>query len=423
MSLLLALGMGTRADSHPAGLLASQSSIRYPGWRVVAAAFCSVLVGFGSMLVFTFSVFLKPLTAEFGWSREDVSRAFGIAAMAVAIASPFLGRLLDHGKPRRIVLSCIGVFGLAFASLYFLTPSLAHLYLTFLVLGLVGNGTTQMGFSGAVSSWFTERRGAALAVVMAGTGIGSIVLPPLAQHLISTAGWRSAYLTLGLLTLGVGLPLSVLFLRMRPVTERQKDRHPEASISVAAALRTRIFWILVATLFLSSIAANGAITHLAALLNDRGVTAAHAALVTSALGAASFLGRLSTGALMDRFFGPRIAFGLLLLLAGGIFLLAWADSLATGILAAALIGFGLGGEADVTPYLLSRYFGLGSFSTLYGLTWTFYAIAGGLGPIVVGRIFDLTSSYTAILAILSVPTLLSGLLMLWMPGYPEPSDA
>ena len=71
----------------------------------------------------------------------------------------------------------------------------------------------------------------------------------------------------------------------------------------------------------------------------------------------------------------------------------------------------------MTPYLLSRYFGLGSFSTLYGLTWTFYAVAGGIGPVVVGRMFDLTASYTNILTLLSIPTLFSAILMLWMPRY------
>ncbi len=392
----------------------SENALAYQGWRVVLAAHFGVMLSFGSLLVFTFSVFLKPLTAEFGWSREQVSGAFGIAAMAVALGSPMLGRLLDRGAPRPIVLFCFTVFGLAFASLSLLTPRLWHLYAVFLVLGIVGNGTTQMGFSGAVSSWFTRRRGMALALVMAGTGIGSMVLPPLAQMLITTAGWRGAYLILGGLVLVAGLPLTALFLRRRP---GQHAIAATPSASVAGALRSRIFWILVATLFLSSIAVNGAITHLAALLSDRGITPGQAALATSALGGASFIGRLLTGALLDRFFGPRVAFLLLTIMAGGILLLARADTFAAGLIAAILIGFGLGGEADVTPYLLSRYFGLRSFSTLYGLTWTFYAVAGGIGPVVVGRMFDLTESYTNILTLLSIPTLFSAILMLWVPRY------
>jgi MFS family permease len=91
------------------------SSLRpriYPGWLVVAAAFCGVMVSFGSLLVFTFGIFLKPLSTEFGWSRESISTAFGIAAMTVAVCSPVLGRLLDRYGARPVVLCCMAVFGL-----------------------------------------------------------------------------------------------------------------------------------------------------------------------------------------------------------------------------------------------------------------------------------------------------------------------
>jgi cyanate permease len=186
---------------------------------------------------------------------------------------------------------------------------------------------------------------------------------------------------------------------------------------VSAALRSRVFWIIVIVLFASSVAQNGAITHIAALLTDRGVPAAQAALAVSAMGAASLIGRFATGWLLDRFFAARVAFGLLVLAAAGTFLLSQAHSLAEGAIAAALIGFGMGGEADVTPYLLSRYFGLRAFSTLYGLTWTFYAIAGAIGPVLMGRVFDMTGSYEALLSRLAVATVLVGALMLLMPRY------
>ena len=128
------------------------------GWLAVLAVFCGVMVSFGSLLVFTFSVFVKPLSAEFGWSRERISAAFGIAAMTVAVCSPVLGRLLDRYGAKRVVLPCMVVFGAAFASLTWLTPNLAHYYAVFFVLGVVGNGTTQMGYSRAVSPARVGRR-------------------------------------------------------------------------------------------------------------------------------------------------------------------------------------------------------------------------------------------------------------------------
>jgi len=111
------------------------------------------MVSFGSLLVFTFSTFLKPLSTAFGWSRESVSASFGFAALTVAVCSPFLGRLLDRHPTRRIIVPCMAIFGLSFASLGFLTPSLLHLYAIFVVMGVVGNGSTQMGYSRATGVW------------------------------------------------------------------------------------------------------------------------------------------------------------------------------------------------------------------------------------------------------------------------------
>jgi len=383
---------------------------------VVLAGYCGAMVGFGSLLVFTFSIFVKPLANQFGWSRESISAAFGFAALTVAVCSPPLGHLLDRYGPRRVILPCMAVFGVAFGSLGFLTPRLAHLYAVFVVLGMFGNGTTQMGYSRAVATWFDRRRGLALALVMAGVGTGGIALPPLAQALIAGWGWRGAYFALGALVLLAGLPLTARFVREQP---RDPSRHhaPIEGVSVATGVGSRVFWILVGTLFLSSISVNGAITHLSPLLTDRGVTPAAAALAASTLGLASFLGRLATGFLLDRFFGPRVGFCLYAATAGGILLLAKAASLVPGLAAAVLIGLGLGAEADITPYLLTRYFGLRSFSTLYGFTWTAYAIAGAIGPVWMGKAFDATGSYASLLRLLSGATLASAALLLLLPRY------
>jgi MFS family permease len=311
----------------------------------------------------------------------------------------------------------MAIFGIAFASLSLLTPSLLHFYATFVIIGIVGNGTTQMGYSRAVSSWFTTKRGTALALVVAGVGVGSMVFPRLAQHIIDNHGWRTAYLVLGLIILVMGVPLTAMFVRERPSAAGQR-RHVGEGSSTSAGMASHAFWLLVAILFLSSIAVNGAITHMSALLTDRGIAAGDAALALSVLGGMSLAGRLITGHLLDRYFGPWVS---CLLLAGvsiGIVLLSSVASLPGALLAAGLIGLGLGGEADVTPYLLTRYFGLRSFSTLYGFTWTAYAVAGAMGPIVMGRVFDATGSYAQLLVALAALTFLSALLALLLPAYP-----
>ena len=394
-----------------------ESGLNYEGWRVAVAASAGVFVSFASLLVYTFGIFLKPLTEEFSWSREAVSAAFGIAAMTVAVCSPPLGYLLDRVGPRRVIVPCLATFGLAFASLSLLTPRLWHLYAVFIVLGIVGNGTAQMAYTRAVSSWFLRRRGMALAVLLSGGAIGAMVLPPVAQGLTDRLGWRGACLALGAMVLALGLPVVLTQVRERPGSRDMGGPHGGGA-SVREGVRSRVFWILVVVLFVSSIAQNGAITHLSALLTDRGVPAAGAAVAVSAMGGASLAGRFATGWLLDRFFAARVSFVLLAMAAGGTLLLAGAHSLTAGILAAVLIGFGMGGEADVTPYILSRYFGLRSFSLMYGFTWTAYACAGAIGPILMGKAFDATGSYEPLLLQLAAATLAVAALMLLLPRYP-----
>ena len=404
------------SENNFSGNQQDESALAYPGWRVAAASGLGVLVSFGSLLVYTFGIFLKPVTEEFGWSRESASLAFGIAAIMIAVFSPPLGYLLDRVRARRVILPCMLVFGCAFASLALLTPHLWQLYGVFAILGAVGSGTAHMAYTRAVSTWFDRRRGMALALVMTGGAVGAIVLPPAAQALIQSLGWRGAFAVLGALVLVVALPAVVPLVRERPGRDRESRVESEGS-SVAQALRTRAFWILMVVLFLFSIGQNGAMTHLSALLTDRGVSPRGAAIAVSLMGAASLVGRLVTGWLLDRFFAPRLAFCLLALGALGIFILSSAHSLVTGSLASILVGAAMGGEADMTPYILSRYFGLRSFSMLYGFTWTGYAIAGAIGPVLMGRAFDTTASYEGLAVKLSVITLFAAGLMLAMPAY------
>lgn len=395
---------------------ATEDDIRYQGWRVVAASAAGVYVSFASLFVYTFGILLKPLAETFGWSREGISAGFGVAAMMIAICSPLLGQLFDRFGPRRVILPCLTIFGLAFASLALLTPHIWHLYATLAVLGMVGNGTAQMAYSRAVSTWFDRHRGLALALMMCGGAVGAMTLPPLAQWLIGVIGWRSTVVVLGLGALAIGLPVVSSFVRERPVTGYGHAR-PAEGATVLEGLASRGFWILAAVLFFASIAQNGAIAHLSALLTDRGVSPGSAAAAVSVMGGASVLGRLVTGWLIDRYFAGWVSFGLLAMAAAGTYILADAQTFAAGAIGAALIGFGMGGEADVIPFMLSRYFGLRPFATLYGLTWTAYAIAGAIGPIIMGMAFDSTGSYDVLLTRLSLVMLAVAALMLIAPRY------
>lgn len=405
------------------GHASTEFDLDYYGWRVVLAACLGVMAGFGSLFVYTFSVFVKPLATEFGWTREAISSGFAIAAVTLGFVSPLLGRWIDRFGPRRIILACMTIYGCALASLAFLRSGIWQFYVTCLVLGLVGNGAAHLAYSRSISTWFERRLGLALAFVMVGAGLGAMTLPVVAQSIISRWGWRAAYGSLAGLALLLGLPLSWRYIRERGMTAPTSAPIVRSGVTRQKGLRSFAFWIVTAILFVSSISMNGAITHLSALLTDRGITSRDAALCASVLGGSSLLGRIVVGWLLDRFFGPHVALGINLLTALGIFLLARVDSFAAGCLAAALIGVGAGGEAATTPYLLTRYFGLRAFSTLYGLTWTFYAAAGAIGPVILGRAFDATGSYVSLLVLLAGVLALAAAMNLFLPRYSESCSA
>lgn len=394
----------------------------YYGWRVALAACFGVMAGFGSLFVYTFSVFVKPLGAEFGWSREAVSQGFAIAAITVGAVSPLLGRWIDRFGPRRIILVCITVFSCGIASFALLRSGIWQFYVTCFVLGVVGNGAAHLAYARSISTWFERRLGTAFALVMVGAGLGATILPPVAQSLVSAYGWRTAYASLGAIALLLGLPLSARYIRDKKAPSLP-NTPPKAAIKSGKTwqqgLRSFAFWIIVGILFVSAISMNGALSQLSALLTDRGISAERAAICASILGGASLLARLGVGRLLDRFFGAYVALGVNFITAVGIFMLARASSFPVACLAVTLIGIGAGGEAAITPYLLTRYFGLRAFSTLYGLTWTFYAVAAAIGPVILGRTFDLTGSYASLLMVLAVALGLAAVLNLGLPKYPS----
>src|SRR6202142_2352479 len=195
----------------------TEFDLSYYGWRVGLAACFGGMAGFGSLFVYTFAVFVKPLPAEFGWSREAISSGFAIAAVTVGLSSPLLGRWIDRFGPRRIILPCMTVFGCGIASLTLLRSGIWQFYATCFVLGLVGNGAAHLAYSRSISTWFQRRLGPALAFVMVGAGLGAMILPVVAQSIISWSGWRAAYASLGGLALLLGLPLSWRYIRERGV--------------------------------------------------------------------------------------------------------------------------------------------------------------------------------------------------------------
>jgi predicted MFS family arabinose efflux permease len=370
-----------------------ESSIRYTGWGVLAAAFTGVMVSFAPIVPYTFSLFLDPLHAAFGWKREAMGGAFALAAITVALVSPVIGIFLDRFPPRRIILPGILIFAAGLAALSRLTPHIVQFYVTFFVIGLVANATAQFAYTRTILTWFTTHRGRALALLLTGSSVGSILIPPLTEWMIQHHGWRNAFVLLGGIAI-LGFPLTAILVRNRPEVAIVRTEHGEdKGVTVAAALRTAAFWILAFITILSAFSENGLVTNLASILTHHGVLAASAALALSVRGGANIVGRLGVGFAIDRVSPERIQSFVLALAALGTLILAFAGTAWSALFGAAILGIGLGSEADVVPYLLARYFGRRHFSVLYGLTWTAYAIGGATGPLWIGHLYDHAGAY------------------------------
>jgi MFS family permease len=390
------------------------------GWVIVMTAVMGIAVSFGSLVIFAFSVFIKPLGDEFGWSRTQISLAFTLTALMVAVFSPVIGRIVDRLGARKVLLPCVAIYGAAFCGLA-TVRSLAQFYAIYVVLGVVGNGTTQLCYARVIAAWFDKRRGIALATMMAGVGAGAIGIPPLATRLIEIHGWREAYLMLGLSVFVLGLIPAGLLLRETPpdALRQSKEAMPvETGMRGMEAARTPVFWMLLTGFFLFSVSVNGSVAHLVPVLSDRGFSSETAALAASMMGVLTLGGRLLTGALLDRFAGSRVTGVFFAIAAIGVAVLSQARTVTMGFAGAGLIGLGMGAEADVMPYLVSRYFGLRAFSEIYGYTFTAYAFAGALGPLLMGWGYDRLHSYSIVLAGLAAAMFIGAAVLASLPRYP-----
>jgi MFS family permease len=391
------------------------------GWAAVFAAAVGLFLSFGSIAVYSFTVFLKQLTETFGWSRGGVSFAFTCACLAGLGSVLVTGRLVDRIGGRMVAIVATALFGLSFCSLGFISGEIWQLYVIFLFLGISGGGTSAVAYSSVVSRWFDERRGLALGLTMAGTGLGSAAAPAIAQALIDAVDWRIAYIAFGLTVLLVACPVLIVWLREPARGGRRRQEKAEGvavtGISAREARRSSKLWIMIASLFLGAAAVQGCLIHLVPLLTDMGVTAERAAFAASVFGAANLIARLGTGYLLDRIFAPYVvvaafgaaAFGSALLLAGS----AWA------LPATLLLGFGLGAETDAVPYLVSRYFGLRAFGEIYSNAFVTVPLGGAIGPLLVGVGFDQTGAYQIPLVCCCIALVVAALLMTRLGAFPN----
>jgi MFS family permease len=401
------------------------------GWKVVGCSVIGLACGWAAIGVFSFGAFIKPLEAEFGWQRGEISLALLALNLTGIVMSPLLGIVVDRHGVRKILLPSCLMLGVLVSSLYLLTNSLFHFYSVWFLVAVLGCATAPLSYSNVIVRWFDRRRGLALGIALAGVGLGAALIPPLAQAVITNYGWREAYLAIGGVVLLISLPLIIVFLRDSP---EQMGLHPDGDTAEAhaarddgsllgyvlhEALRMRSFWLMVAIFFLVGLFITSVIVHLIPLLIERGVSPGKAATAQSLLGLSLIFGRVFAGHLMDRFFAPFVSVVFLIGPAFGLAILAAGASGTGAYVAVVLCGLAIGAEFDVMSYLTSRYFGLRSFGLLFGFFYAALLLGSAIGPVLMGYNHDLTGEYNIVLWWMSGAAAVAVVLTAILGPYPE----
>ena len=403
------------------------------GWIVVAAAFVTMAIGVNARTAF--SLLFPPILDEFGWERGLTAGAFSFGFLVSAGLSPLVGRLMDRRGPRFVIEMGVLVMGCGLLLAPFVSRPW-HLYATLGVL--VGGGGNCLGYTGQslyLPNWFVRRRGLAMSLAFSGVGIGSIVLLPWLQALIARAGWRAACWALGVLVLGVLVPLN-LALKRRP---EDLGLQPDGDIApcgpaaarrtnvvdaawaavdwtLARAIRTSRFWWIALGYFFGLFAWYAVQVHQTKYLVEVGFSPAHAGWALGLVSLVAVPGQIALGHLSDRIgregvwtvgsLGFVLCFVALLALRSA----PTAALLYLMVISQGFLGYGLTSVLGAIP---AEIFEGRHYGAVFG-TLMLAAISGGAaGPWVAGALYDFTGSYTPAFSIAMGGSVLSAL-AIWL---------
>lgn len=368
------------------------------------------------------SPYLKVVSAEFGWSRAEMTFGLTIATVIQAFFGVLIGLIVDRIGPRPLALVGVVLTAAAFALFGTADGTLGNWYLLWAVMAFAVLPVQATVWTSAVASRFAVSRGMALAVTLCGASLAQFLFPLLGTALIAAYGWREAFAWQAAICLAVALP--PIFLLFRGAHDRhgkrgetvKLDRSALSGVSIAEGLRSSIYWrlMLAALLFTFTIVALS--FHFQPILTDGGMSDMGAARIASAIGLSSIFGRLGTGFLLDRLRPSLVgAAAFLLPVAGCLVLLGLGTGPAAAMLAAVLIGLTLGAEVDVIVYLTTRHFGLKNFGALYGGLMAALSLGTAAGPLAAARVFDTYGDYIPFLWLTILCMAGASLAMLTLP--------
>ena len=409
------------------------------GWWIVIAGAVNQAYMAGAFWQ-GFGAFFDPIVLQFGWSRALTSIAVSIQQTESGIIAPFVGYFIDKYGPRKVMLSGVLVMGGGFIYLSRI-DSLWEFYAAFALITLGVAFGTFLVIITSVTNWFVRMRARAMGITMAGTGIGGLLVP-VVVWLISTNGWRTSLVIIGIGVWAVGFPVAFV-MRSRPedygqvpdgappgsVTVVERPRSPERPVAtprvttdrrivgrdftVRQAVRSRAFWQMSIAMGFGQLAMSASIHQIPAMTSF-GVSRETAALIILGASLISMVGRLGSGFIGDSLDKRRIialAFACQFI---GITAFAFTGSIWNLIVFMVFWGVGWGGSVPVRFALVADYFGRRSFGSIMGLMSTVTTIFGVIGPVLVGWQWDLSGSYRNGFLIIAATVLITIPLVLTM---------
>ena len=402
----------------------SAGAVWRQNWQVVLAAAAGLAAT--TVISYSNSLFIQPMTQEFGWSRAQVMSGAAVASITAVVCAPVTGFVVDRFGPRRLGLAAISLLCIGVAVLGLAGPSpwgWRAMWIPIAVAIVIGQPSV---WTAAVTSLYLKGRGFALAVTLCGSGIASIIYPPVTYFLIAHYGWRLAWAGLGGFVALYALPLLWFCFSSARDRERLAPRRlatinllPRRSVWQSGILTLRYAQLLLAATCIAGVIVTLGVS-LVPVLSSNGLTRGQAAGIASLLGFSSIFGRLVIGMLLDRMNGRFIAaFAVCLPIAGILLLLGYPGSLPAASAAVLILGLSMGAELDIVAFLTSRYFNTANFGLLFGTIGGFIGLAGGNGPMLLNAVFDAMHSYRPALWGAIPICLLSATLFLLLGPYPD----
>jgi MFS family permease len=370
-------------------------------WTVVGVLFVSLFLIWGP--VNAGSVFFIPVASHFGWSRALFSAMLATAPLSAGIFSPAVGWLLDRFGARRIMMAGAAAVALSYVALSQANSAIAFFFI-FILLGVGITSSTIIPTALVLTRLFREQRGLALGIAFAGIPLGGTGITVLANFVVQRWGFRAGWMAMAAPIALIVVPLIAVFLRELPAGDDIRDDRPlpgtgalSAGLEVREALVSRSFWMIAIAEVLFATVDVGIRVHLIPLLTGVGYSPTLAARLLGVIYLFSVAGTFAAGALADRL-GGRAALTLVFLAAAmGIAPLLAASHAAA--IAGFVVLFGLVRETRpvLVPIALSESLGTRRIGALFGIQAFFGTLGFAAGPIIAGRIFDVSGGYSAAL--------------------------